>query len=88
MKTCSNCRAIWPDEYNGQCADCGAGMAAVEANGGGNNAFAFARQTEAGRREINEERQMKSGNYDSVQVPQSVLDVAKGFIIDKRGRDA
>ena len=27
MKSCHNCNAIYADEYNGTCTDCGAGMA-------------------------------------------------------------
>lgn len=83
MKTCPNCRVVYEDEYAGQCSECGKPLGNVSPNGAGggrNLAFDFARQVQEGARESSQEQAMKRGNYDSVKVPSSMLDVARGFI--------
>lgn len=88
MKTCPNCRAIYADEYAGQCSDCGRPMGTVEANGSSDLSFAFARQVQAAREEDNYERQVKNARspraqadvYDRAKLPSSIVDVARGFI--------
>lgn len=80
MKTCPNCRAVYEDDYAGTCSDCGKGLGNVAANGDSGLEFRLRAQVGRASRENAQEMQMKRGNYDGVQVPQSVLDVARSYV--------
>lgn len=82
MKTCPNCRAVWGDDYEGQCLDCGRPMGGVQGNAtGGDLAFRYASQITQGQRETSSERSMKRGVYDGVALPPTLVEVASGFVL-------
>lgn len=81
MKTCPNCHAVYDDEYVGSCSDCGKGLGTVAANGDSGLEFRLRAQVGRASRENAQEMAMKRGNYDGVQVPPSVLDVARSYVI-------
>lgn len=81
MKACPNCRYVYEDDYNGQCHECGKNLGGVAANGSPDLQFRYANQLAQGRRENSQETAMKRGNYGSVQMPASLVDVANSFII-------
>lgn len=83
MKTCDNCRTIYSDDYAGQCHECGRPMGSVSANKGStinDMGWAFAAQNQRAMREGQLEREMKRGNYDNVEIPESVLKVAHDML--------
>jgi len=87
MKTCPNCRVIHPDDYRGTCQECGAPLGNVQPHGGvGNLEARFNRQVAQQRRETQMEAQMKQGRYDDVPLQDSLVDVARRFVVVDRER--
>lgn len=88
MKTCRNCRTIWPDEYAGTCTDCGAGMGSVTANsteGGKDLASIYARQRRSADAEAGLEQTLRSGGHGNVPVNEKVKQAALALLIPKPG---
>lgn len=81
MKACRNCGLIHEDSYAGQCGDCGAPMGGVQTNGDNSLAFSYANQLAQGRRENDMETGMKRGRYDNVKLEDSVVDIARKFVV-------
>jgi hypothetical protein len=83
MKTCPNCRVIHPDDYNGTCPECGAPLGGVQPNGatGADMQARYNSQIAMQRREGQLEAQMKRGNYSNVPLEQSMVDVARRFVV-------
>lgn len=80
MKTCPNCRAVHPDDYAGQCPDCGRGLGDVRGTNSGDLAFRYANQMATGRREGASETAMRRGSYDGVPLTEGLIDKAREFI--------
>jgi hypothetical protein len=85
MKACRNCRTIYPDDYNGQCGECGAPMGLVNANTGETvSDLSWQYATQNSRQLNNEDRyesQMKRGRYENVPIPETVMDKARDMVI-------
>lgn len=81
MKSCPNCRVIHPDDFNGTCQECGAGLGGVAANGSPDLAFRYARQVADGRREAGQEQRLKRGDSSGVKLEDSLVGVASQFIV-------
>lgn len=76
MKTCPNCRVVHPDEYNGTCQECGAGLSGISANNNFREAD-WRRQAQDSARETSQEQSLKRGDYSNVRVPDRLMEVAK-----------
>jgi hypothetical protein len=86
MKACGNCRRIWPDDYNGQCSECGAPMAGMQVNGSNDLAVRYARQRQKADREASFEQSFRSGEgHKHVAIDEPVLDAALALLKPKEG---
>jgi hypothetical protein len=91
MKTCPNCRCVWPDDYSGQCLDCGKGLGGVTGSTGGDLGFAFARQLQEARKEEQFEATLKGARsprarldvYNNASVRDEIVDKALEFVVQR-----
>lgn len=77
MKTCPNCKFIWPDEHVGQCVECGNPMAEVAVNGDNNLAFRFAKQVQDGIAE--NDFAVRAGNASTARGAVDIYDGYRGY---------
>ena len=85
VKACGNCRVIWPDDYNGQCSECGAPMSGMPVNGSNDLARRLAQQRAMALREAQSETALKRGGHANVQVHEAVLEKAASLLVPKEG---
>lgn len=91
VKSCPNCKYIWPDDHTGQCVECGNPMSGTEANGSNDLAFRFAKQIQDGVRE--NEFAARAGQirtprqalevYANAKVEDGLLDRARDLIVQR-----
>lgn len=91
MKSCPNCKYLWPDEHIGQCVECGNPMASVASNGSQDLSFRYASQLEKGRREAALEQSFTASSgkarvgdaYDRAPVESAVVERARAMLVQR-----
>lgn len=89
MKKCPNCSCLWPDEYNGSCHECGAGLGSVQPDGG--LQFRYAKQLGDMEREASLGQQFRSSRgsarpgdaYDRAPVNDAVIEKARAMLLQR-----